>query len=270
MTGTGFILRELQGIPYYSCLAFEALPHLGHGFSTRRGGVRDVSECSLNLSESPWDSPARVNENRSRLLSALHLAGAPLITLRQVHSNRVHIIEEISAQWNGVEGDALATRVENIALAVKTADCMPVLIADPVTKAVAAVHSGWRGTLSGILLCTIREMRRAFGSDPAHLLAAIGPGIRACCYEVGSDVAGLFRTDYPGTCWESPGEGHRGKYFLDLPKVLDAQMNLAGMQPENRFDLSLCTCCHTSEFFSHRAEGAAAGRMMSVIGFGKA
>jgi YfiH family protein len=269
MAGAGFILRELQGIPYYSCLAFEDLPHLRHGFSTRRGGAQDLQESSLNLGESPWELSTRVNQNRGRLLSALHLAGAPLITLRQVHSNRVHIIEDISAQWNEAEGDALATRVENVALAVKTADCMPVLIADPVTKALAAVHSGWRGTLSGILLCTIREMRRAFGSDPAHLLAAIGPGIRACCYEVGSDVADLFRMDYPGSCLKCPREGHRDKYLLDLPKVLDAQMNLAGMRQGNRFDLGICTCCNTSEFFSHRAEGAAAGRMMSVIGLGR-
>lgn len=269
MAGAGFTLRESRGIPYYSCLAFEALPYLRHGFSTRLGGAPAFKESSLNLSETPWDSPARVNENRSRLLSALNLAGAPMITLSQVHSNRVHIIKDISVQWNGTEGDAIATRVEYIALAVKTADCIPVLIADPVRKAVAAVHCGWRGTLSGILLCTIREMQKAFGSDPSRLLAAIGPGIRACCFEVGSDVADLFR-DYPGSCSPSLIENHGNKYLLDLGKVLDIQMNLAGMRPENRFDMNICTCCSTHEFFSHRAEGAAAGRMMSVIGIAPA
>jgi polyphenol oxidase len=266
MIGAGFILREFHGIPFYSCLAFEDLPHLRHGFSMRRGGAPDLKESTLNLSDAPWDSPARVHENRNRLLSALHLAGAPLVTLRQVHSDRVHIIEDISAQWNETEGDAIATRVKNIALAVKTADCMPVLIADPARNAVAAVHSGWRGSNSGVLLCTIREMQRAFGSKPSQLLAAIGPGIRACCYEVGSDVADLFRRKYPGSCSANRVEGHRNKYFLDLGKVLGMQMDQAGVRPENRHDLGICTCCNPHGFFSHRSEGAAAGRMMSVIG----
>jgi polyphenol oxidase len=266
MTAEGFILREFLGIPYYSCLAFEDVPHLRHGFSTRRGGAPDLKESSLNLSDAPWNSTSRVNENRRRFLSALQLADAPLIALRQVHSNRVHIIEEISTQWNPPEADAIATRLENIALAVKTADCLPVLIVDPANSAVAAVHSGWRGTLSEILLCTIREMQRAFGSDPSQLLTAIGPGMRACCYEVGSDVADLFKQEYPECCSALPASVHPDKYLLDLGKVLDVQMNRAGIRPENRYDLKACTCCNTEEFFSYRAEGAAAGRMMSIIG----
>jgi polyphenol oxidase len=269
MTGAGFILREFWGIPYYSCLAFEKVPYLRHGFSTRRGGTPDLKESSLNLSDAPWDSTSRVNENRRRFLSALQLADAPLIALRQVHSNHVHIIEDISNQWNQLEGDAIATRVENIALAVKTADCLPVLIVDPANNAVAAVHSGWRGTLAEILLCTIREMQRAFGSDPAQLLAAIGPGMRACCYEVGNDVAALFKKEYP-ECLAMPASVHADKYLLDLGKALDVQMNRAGIRPENRYGLKACTCCNTEIFFSHRAEGSAAGRMMSVIGFAPA
>jgi polyphenol oxidase len=266
MTGSGFILREFLGIPYYSCLAFEKVPCLRHGFSTRRGGAPDLKESSLNLSDAPWDSTSRVSENRHRFLSALQLADAPLVALRQVHSNHVHIIDDISNQWNQLEGDAIATRVENIALAVKTADCLPILIVDPVKNVVAAVHSGWRGTLSEILLCTIREMQRAFGSDPSQLLTAIGPGMRACCYEIGSDVAGLFKKDYPECCSAMPASVHPDKYLLDLGKALDVQMNRAGIRPENRYDLKTCTCCNTGEFFSHRAEGSAAGRMMSVIG----
>lgn len=266
MTGAGFILREFQGIPYYGCLAFESLPYLRHGFSSRRGGAPDSGESSLNLGETPWDSPARVQENRTRFLSALKLSGAPLVTIRQVHSSRVHIIEDISAQWNQTEGDAMITRVENITLGVKTADCLPVLLADPVGRAVAAVHSGWRGTLAGILPRTILEMQRVFGSDPSQLLAAVGPGIRACCYDVGSDVAGLFGEAYPGCCVKSPANTLQAKYFLDLPKILDEQMRIAGIRPENRHDLGACTRCNMREFFSYRAEGPAAGRLMSVIG----
>jgi polyphenol oxidase len=268
MSAEDFIRREFQGIPYYSCRAFENLPHLRHGFSTRRGGAQDLNESSLNLANAPWDSPARVNENRMRFLSALHLKDARLITLHQAHSNRVHIIEEISHQWNQSEGDALITRAENIALAVKTADCLPVLIADPATNAIAAVHSGWRGTLSGVLPQTIREMRRAFGSAPANLLIAIGPGIRSCCFEVGHEVVELFDKAFPGCDLAKAINARPGKFLLDLCGVLQIQLALAGVSPENRFDLGACTCCNTSEYFSYRAEGAASGRMMAVIGFG--
>jgi hypothetical protein len=111
-------------------------------------------------------------------------------------------------------------------------------------------------------------MQRAFGSEPSQLIAAVGPGIRACCYEVGNDVAGLFEKEYPECRRPSPVKDRRDKYLLDLGKALDLQMNLAGIPPENRHDLGACTCCNTREFFSHRAEGPAAGRMMSVIAFG--
>lgn len=262
MNEESFFRRESQGIPYYACKAFELLPHVRHGFSTRTSGAADLVNA-LNLGDTSWDSPPRVSENRRRFLSALHLEDALLITLHQVHSDRVHIIEDISDQWNQAEGDALITRLENAALSVQVADCLPVLIADPVMDAVAAVHSGWRGTLSGILPQTIREMERTFHSDPSTLMAAIGPGIRACCFEVGSEVADPFNKEYPGCC---SAANQSGKFLLDLSKVLDIQMHLAGIRPEHRFDLDACTRCNPDEFFSYRAEGPAAGRMMAIIG----
>jgi len=266
MNEEGFLPRESHGIRFYACCAFESMPHIRHGFSTRSSGAPDLEPSSLNLGDSSWDSPARVSENRRRFLSALHLEDARLITLHQVHSNRVHIIEDISGQWNQSEGDALATRVENLALSVQVADCLPVLIADPVMNAVAAVHSGWRGTLTRVLPQAIREMGRAFHSDPSTLEVAVGPGIRACCFEIGSEVADLFDKAYPGCCSTGSAVGRPGKCFLDLGKVLDIQMSLAGITPEHRHDLRACTCCNPREFFSYRAEGTAAGRMMAVIG----
>jgi YfiH family protein len=267
MRRDGFILRETGGIPYYSCRALEELPGLFHGFSTRRGGERALGEPSLNLSYAAWDPPERVDENRRRFLCALNLREAHLATLRQVHSNRVYIIRDISAQWNRWEGDALATQMKNVALAVQIADCLPVLIADPAANAVAAVHTGWRGMLSHIVPLTVREMQRAFGTDPAHLLAAVGPGIRACCFEVGPEVAELFEKEFSGFRLSVP-MGKSGKHLLDLCKALERELDDSGIQPENRFDLGLCTRCNTREFFSYRAEGALSGRMMAVIGRG--
>ena len=268
MREDGFTLRESQGILYYSCRAFESLPQLRHGFSTRRGPASPSGECSLNLGNRSADSMERIDENRRSFLAALHFERAQLKTLRQVHSNRVHIIEDAPGRQEPWEGDAIATRIRDMALAVQTADCLPVLIADPVNLAVAAVHSGWRGTLSRILLHTIQEMRRSFGSDPGRLLAAVGPGIRACCYEVGAEVAHLFDAQYPASCLAKPSKTQAGKYLLDLVRALEIQLDSAGVRPENRYDLHACTRCNTKEFFSYRAEGPATGRLMSIIGIG--
>ena len=266
MRKDGFLLREFHGTRYYSCRALETLPRVCHGFSTRTGGIAAIHHSSLNLGYTSWDSIERVDENRRRLLSALNLEDSHLATLSQVHSNRVYIIEDNPGEGNQPQGDALATGVEDIALAVQTADCLPVLIADPVKRAVAAVHSGWRGTLARVLPQTMFEMEKAFGSRPSDLIVAVGPGIRACCFEVGPEVADLFERDYMGCSLVGPVQGRTGKYLLDLSKALDVQMDLAGVPAENRYDLGVCTRCRTDMFFSYRAEGPAAGRMMAVIG----
>jgi YfiH family protein len=261
-----FTLRKTDEITFYSCRAFEELEGLYHGFSTRHGRNQVRSEHSFNLGYTAWDSPQRVDENRSRFLSALNPHRTSLATLRQIHSGRVHIIKEFPGQWNPPEGDAFITRSRDIALAVQTADCLPVLIADPDHDAVAAVHSGWRGTLERIAFRTIREMQNAFGSNPAHLLVAVGPGIRSCCFEVGPEVSDLFNKKYPGAGLAIASPDRPGKFFLDLPGTLKLQFHAAGIHPENVYDIGLCTCCNTDTFFSYRAEGGHAGRMMAVIG----
>jgi YfiH family protein len=266
MKENDFILRESHGVFYYSCRAFIGLPRICHGFSTRRDGMPGRRRRSFDLGFRSGRSVEYVNENRRRFLSALNLEAAHLATLHQIHSNRVHIIEEIPAPGDQMDGDALTTRIENVAIAVQVADCLPILIADPVNTAVAAVHSGWRGTLSRVLISTIREMERVFNSDPQKLLIAVGPGIRACCFEVGAEVAEPFEREYPGIPLAKKKGDRLGKYLLDLCGALHVQMDFAGIPRENRYDLGVCTHCNTGEFFSYRAEGSAAGRMMAVIG----
>jgi polyphenol oxidase len=240
-----------------------------HGFSTRHGQATALGINSLNLGNLSLDSPEQVKENRRRFLSALHLENAYLIALRQIHSNRVHVIEDISERCEPLEGDALTARLAGAVLAVQTADCLPVLIADPLNHAIAAVHAGWKGTLSRVLYRTILEMQRAFHSNPAQLLIAIGPGIRACCFETGSEVLDLFNEEYSGCSFAIPAPSRPGKYLLDLCKALQIQMDLAGVAPENRYDMNICTRCNTKDFFSYRAEGPATGRMMAAIGISR-
>jgi YfiH family protein len=266
MAESKFTLREVEGISFYSCRAFEELPGFYHGFSTRNGGVQNRPKHSFNLGYTAWDAIEQVDENRRRFLSALKLHETPLVTLRQVHSKRIHIIKEFAGQWNPPDGDALICRDKHIALAVQTADCIPILIADPGTKVFAAVHSGWRGTLKQIASHAIRKIQNTYGSNPEDLLVAVGPGIRSCCYEVGREVADLFEQKYPGISVAVSISGRSGKYLLDLPKALSVQFCASGIHPENVHNLDLCTCCNTETFFSYRAEGVRTGRMMAIIG----
>ena len=157
------------------------------------------------------------------------------------------------------------TQTAGIALAILVADCLPILIADPATKTVAAVHSGWRGTRARILGKTIRNMQEAFGCDPLNMLIAIGPAIRVCCYEVGTEVAGKFEAAYPGCRLATPAKP--GRYFLDLRRALDVQLAESGVPPGNVSDMGGCTRCNSREFHSYRADGERAGRMMAVIGY---
>jgi copper oxidase (laccase) domain-containing protein len=155
MQNTGFVRREAEGIAYYSCTALENVPHLCHAFSTRHGGVSSMPAQALNLGSVPWDTAAHVLENRRRFLSALNIRPLSLATVSQVHSAEFHIIKTPAHQWNPrTPGDGLATAEEGVALAVQVADCFPVLLADPQTGAIAAVHAGWRGRL---FICSSRK-----------------------------------------------------------------------------------------------------------------
>lgn len=252
---------------YYSCTALEEFAALRHGFSTRSSGADSRSEPLLNLGLVPWDAPERVAENRRRFLAALGLTSARLVTLSQIHSDLVHIIEERDGQRNrSREGDALATRQPGVAVGILVADCFPILLADPDSGAVAAVHSGWRGTANRILRKTVERLRAAFGSRPARLLAAVGPGIRSCCFEVGIEVVSSFKESFAGADLASPLANRPDKYLLDLPRALQIQGAEAGLHPDRMFDLGVCTRCNPREFFSYRAEGQRAGRQMALIG----
>jgi hypothetical protein len=260
------VRREAEGIAYYSCTALEEVTHLRHAFSTRHGGVSAMPAQSLNLGGVPRDTAAHVLENRRRFLSALHLTPSSLVTVAQVHSAEFHIIKSMAHPWNPrTPGDGLATVEEGVALAVQVADCFPVLLADPRTGAIAAVHAGWRGAHARILFKTIAGMQRGLAANPANLLVAIGPGIRSCCLEVGDEVASAFNAESSGARLCSTSPSIPGKHFLDLPRALHLQLAEAGVPQEAVSDLGLCTRCNPAEFFSYRAEGAHSGRMMAVI-----
>lgn len=180
----------------------------------------------------------------------------PWLEVKQVHSARVIAAE----QWQpGIEADGLATNSSGARLAVKTADCAPLLLLDPVQRAIAAVHAGWRGAVQGIAAEAVRLMGERFGCRPEDLLAALGPAIGPCCYEVGPEVAVQFRDWFP-----ERNDLHR-RARIDLRLALFRQLRAAGVRELHVDSSDACTFCGGAQFHSWRRDGAAAGRMFSAI-----
>jgi len=277
--------RTSHGVRILQVNALNKLPWLVHGFSTRPGGVSALDgEKVLNLGFTEWDTRENVLENRHCFQSVLGATDITFVPLKQFHSDVVHVFETPPAEL--CRGDASATNQPGLLLGVQTADCVPILLVDPKKRAVAAVHTGWRGTLQRIAMKAIGRMHMQFGTRPADLLAVLGPAIGGCCYEVGTDVAAAFLTQFPNAAewfdelrtgdepnplqWLSmmpPGHQPPPKsVHLDLRKANRAQLLDAGLREKNIFVSDLCTACRRDLFFSHRKEGAAAGRLLSVIG----
>ncbi len=269
------------------------LPWLVHGFSTRPSGV---SICyggkTLNLGFTPHDSRENVERNRALFLEAVGAKSGdgrtwPLVQIKQMHSSVVHRVTAPLREL--LVGDGLVTSTPGLLLAVKTADCVPVLVADVKNRAVGAFHAGWRGTVARVVEKGIGEMQRQFGSEPRDLRAVIGPSIRRCCYQVGAEVRAEFESQfsYAGELFEevfdadavhvrypllflnqrAPGHGELGPEIrLDLVEANKRQLQDAGIREQHISVIGGCTAGDTKRFFSHRAESGQTGRMMAVIG----
>lgn len=186
-----------------------------------------------------------------------HAAPHPApVTLKQIHSDLVLP----AGAPPGCEGDALLASQPGHVVAVKTADCVPILLADPVHRVAAAVHAGWKGTALHIVRRAVERLYSDFGSNPASLHAAIGPAIGPCCYEVGPDVASRFAAIFPER------RDLNSKTKIDLPEANRRLLAAAGIAESNIASAGLCTFCASYDFFSWRREGEAAGRMLSAVG----
>ncbi|HVZ18194.1 MAG TPA: peptidoglycan editing factor PgeF [Terriglobales bacterium] len=267
------------------------LPWLAHGFSTRLGGVsRAYGGNTLNLGFTGEDTREAVAENRRIFLRAINAVSGreamPLIAAKQIHSAIIHHITAVPD--HPLTGDGVITNLPGIVLTVRTADCIPVLLADRKKKAVGAFHAGWRGTFARIVEKGVGEMRAKFGSDPKHLLAAIGPGVHRCCYEVEEEFkqkwaaqfayadelfdevfdSNALHLKYPLLFLTQRAPGHGApamKLHLDLIEANRRQLLDAGVPARNIWISNLCTSCRTDLLFSHRAEHGKTGRMMAAI-----
>src|SRR5215470_4661616 len=188
-------LKSVGNLKILQLEPFSKLPWLLHGFSTAPGGVSDLDGRKvLNLSFTDWDTRENVLENRKKFQAALGAEKFPFIALKQIHSGVIWPFA--SAPKEPCKGDASLTKTPALFLVVQTADCVSILLVDPKKRAIAAVHAGWRGTLARILEKTVGELHSRFDSNPADLLAAIGPSIGACCYEVGADLVTQFSSQF--------------------------------------------------------------------------
>lgn len=237
-------------------------PHLDvpHGFATRAGGVSRGPYRGLNLGATTGDEAAAVAANRAAFLA--HFGAAPDTTclLHQVHSDRV-----VTARpsWGDLEADAAVTDDPALLLVVATADCYPLLYHDPVRGAVGAAHCGWRGTVAGLAGRVLERLRRDYGSDPADVRVAIGPGICGRCYQVGDEVVAAFRT--AGFPDEIARPDEDGRWRLDLVRANRLVLERAGARPERVVALEACTPEEPGRFYSHRRDRGVTGRHWSAI-----
>ncbi len=237
-----------------------------HGFTLRWGGASRGAFASLNFSSREGDLPERVRENWRRIEQAAGLPSRGWALLSQVHGARV---ERAGAggrcchhRRGRPEADGVVADAPGLTLGVLTADCLPVVLAVPGAGAVAVAHAGWRGTVEGVVGATARELCALAGEHPRDLVAALGPCIGRCCYEVGPDVHSSYVRRWGVRPAAKVFEG-RGPWRFDLQEANRRQLLALGVPPSRIAAIPLCTSCRRDLFFSHRRDGRRSGRMLA-------
>ncbi len=257
----GWRWEARQGLRLLLANRLEALG-VAHAFTTRSGGTSAPPFDTLNLSRGVGDTPSHVAANRARVLAALGRSPDDHVEATQVHGREIAVATAADRGRTLAGADGILSRDPRVVLAVHCADCVPVLLADARGGAVAAVHSGWRGTAAGAVQAAVAAMRGVCGSDPQDVVAAIGPAIGPCCYEVDAPVFDSFAA-WP---WRDDVfvRGRPGHWHLDLWEANSRQLEAAGLPPEGIARVGLCTSHHAELFFSHRRDGKT-GHMAALI-----
>ncbi|MBI5492680.1 MAG: peptidoglycan editing factor PgeF [Deltaproteobacteria bacterium] len=241
--------------------------YIVHAFLTRAGGVSKPPFDSLNFDGRGGDAAENIEANRMIAAKAFNSPINEVTTVNQVHGNTVLVLREKGGQRQ--DADAVVTNIEGAPIGVLTADCLPILLFDPVKKAIGAVHAGWKGTVLGVTIKAVEAMAGNFGSDPKDIRAALGPFIGPCCYPVKEDVAEEFRKGWkalniPGSV-QSVILQEDGDYWLNIGRANMQQLLKAGVQDSNIATERHCTSCSSSLFFSYRKSGGNTGRQLSFI-----
>lgn len=249
-----------NGVAYLTCTGLGT----PHGFSTRLGGESEGPFAALNLGVSAGDDEPTVRRNRARWAEALGVE-APIVSLYQVHGPDVHTVGDRPAET--LYGDAVVSARTGLPISVFTADCTPILLHDPVTGAVGAVHAGWRGTVAHVVKKAVEAMAADCGARPTDIRAAIGPAIGPCCFEVGPEVVDAAR-QAPWAGWERAIVEKAPRPHFDLFAANEAQLLEAGLAPDHVFNSRLCTACRADWFYSWRRDQGRTGRQQAAIASG--
>lgn len=225
------------------------LPGVRHGFFTRVGGVSEGIYAGLNGGLGSSDDPANVAENRKRMADQLKVTPSHLVTVHQVHSPDVAIVREPWDSASRPKADAMVTATPGIALGVTTADCGPVLFADPQARVIGAAHAGWQGALTGVMETTLAEMEK-LGAARGRVVAALGPTISGRNYEVGPEFVARFTDDDPDNARFFSPSARAGHSMFDLPGFIGKRLKAAGVAAFD--DLALCTYADAGNFYSYR------------------
>jgi YfiH family protein len=257
------IRRELDGTPYYTFETFNNYAEIISAVFTRLGGVSRPPFHELNVGHSVGDEPSAVNTNHRLINETLGLSDEQVVTGHQVHGNGVARVTSHDGGQVIPATDALITHTPGVSLMLRFADCLPIFLYDPERRIIGLAHAGWRGTAARVAQRLAAAMVASVGSDPGNMIAALGPAIGPCCYEIGAEVAESLRVslgESQGAVRLSGGDS----FYFDLWEANRQQLEWAGVR---EIEIShMCTACHTDEFFSHRAETGRTGRFAAVMG----
>lgn len=263
------MIKSKGAIPLFTFENLSRVSNLAHFITTRAGGVSLFPYNSLNLGLHTNDNSDHVLANRSLLADATGIAKENFLYASQVHSGDVKIIDSAAIE-NGIlsqnpRTDATITNLPGICLMVMVADCVPVLLFDPVKRVSAVIHAGWRGTVHHITSNTVYAMVEHFGCDPSDIIAGIGPSIGPCCYEVGEDVRDFVAQSFGTTEGYLILKNDSPKPHFDLWYANQKQLADNGLNQENIETSEICTQCNSDIFFSSRASGGVTGRFAAGI-----
>ena len=256
-----FISKKQGNLVYYCDDKIENLGGISHIFTTRYGGFSSGPLSSMNMSPTR-ESPDIVKRNYSLVCDVENIPSERCVLSHQTHTSNIKIVTEEDAgkglycESDIKDIDGLITNVKDLPIVIFYADCVPILLYDPVKKVIATVHAGWRGTVADIAGKAVDIMKENFGCNPYDIFAAIGPSIGPCCFETGKDAKDEFVS-------ADLGEFIIGEN-IDLQKSNEKKLMLHGLIPENITISGICTKCRKEEFFSHRGCGSDTGRMALI------
>lgn len=268
--GNGAALISDGALKYIEFDCFDSFrEELAHCMSTRLGGISQGECAALNLGFNRKDAKENVRENFNRICASLGVEPESMAFSSQVHETSLRVVTAADrgkgfSRDSDIKGvDGLLTDTPGVTLVTFYADCVPLFFYEPGRRAAALVHSGWRGTYANIAGQAVKRMVSAFGCDPSGIVAAIGPSIGRCCFEVGEEVYGLFAERYTEASFYT--QSGPGKWKVDLQAIIKSELASEGLYGKNIHNSGICTKCRKDLFFSHRGDHGATGSLAAFM-----